>query len=128
VRLEKKVEGQDVSVEFMRLGVGDCFGELALLTGLPRSATAITNEVRILREHTHATVRSVSSVVYGLQECVLLELKRENFTLILQEYQNLRHRITAVVEEMLQETKRLSQEIHRFSPAVANKPAAAHLK
>ncbi len=72
----------------MRLGVGQCVGELALITGLPRTATALANE-----------------------PTVLLELKRDNFMQIMDKYQNIRFHIMGLVEHRLEETQRIDTEI-----------------
>jgi CRP-like cAMP-binding protein len=79
-----------VVVEFLRLGVGQCFGELALITGLPRTAAAVVNE-----------------------PTVLLKLKRENFTRIMDEYQNLRFHVMGLVEHRLEETQRVDTEVNK---------------
>jgi CRP-like cAMP-binding protein len=90
VRLERS-DGKVVS-EFMRLGPGDTFGEMSLLTRLPRTATAIAQE-----------------------DCIILELKRESFEKILNKYQNIHYNIVSLVEQRLEETKRLDEELKKKS-------------
>ncbi|KAL6066497.1 cAMP/cGMP-dependent 3',5'-cyclic-AMP/GMP phosphodiesterase [Balamuthia mandrillaris] len=92
VRLEKTDPGVEnaPSVEFMRLSEGESFGEMSLITGLPRTASAIANK-----------------------RSVVLSLRREDFTSVLNKYQNIRYHITALVSERLKETQRVDRHIQR---------------
>jgi len=74
----------------MRLGEGDCFGEIAIITGMPRTASAIA--------HTN---------------CIVLGLRREKLQGLMNEYQNLRYIITSAVEQRMQETKKVDQQVVR---------------
>jgi len=90
IRLEKTVE--NVSVEFMRLGKGESFGEIALITDLPRTASAIANI-----------------------DSILLQLTREHFKHLLNQYQNLRFNVLSVVEQKLEENKKVSEQVQTLS-------------
>jgi len=93
IRLSKALpDDASVEVEFLRLGVGECFGELALITGLPRSASATANE-----------------------DSMLLELRRDNFTSLLNRYSNIRFHIANLVEQRLEESKRVTSELSKRS-------------
>jgi len=90
IRLEKTVE--NVSVEFMRLGKGESFGEIALITDLPRTASAMANI-----------------------DSILLQLTREHFKHLLNQYQNLRFNVLSVVEQKLEENKKVSEQVQTLS-------------
>jgi len=77
-------------VEFLRLGEGECFGEISLITGLPRIATAIACEANT----------------------VLLELKRDAFMAILSKFPNIRFHILDLVSERLKETQQVDKQVH----------------
>lgn len=74
--------------ELMRLGVGQIFGELSLITGLPRTCSVIANE-----------------------DCVLLELKKESFDRLMRQYQNLRVKLALLVEQRLRENVSIKAEM-----------------
>lgn len=88
IRLERS-DGKAVK-ELVKLGPGDSFGEISLLTGFPRTATAIADE-----------------------DSVVLELKRENFEKILNKYQNIHFNIVSLVEQRLERTKWIDQELRK---------------
>jgi CRP-like cAMP-binding protein len=93
IRLEKSNSDAPAGapdVEFMRLGVGDSFGEMSLITGLPRSATAVACE-----------------------ETTLLELNRARFQSLLAQYQNIRYHVMHVVSERLKESQMFDEHIRK---------------
>lgn len=81
---DKNVE----EIEFKRISVGDAFGEISLLTGLPRTATAIAQS-----------------------KCSLLELKHEKFVSLLQRFQNLHYKVSTLVEQRLREEDSLNRHL-----------------
>jgi len=76
-------------VEFVQLSVGDSFGEISLLTGLPRTVSAIA----------------------ASDNTVLLRIRHEDFVEVLNLYQNIRFDILTLVAERLKETEKLSQQL-----------------
>jgi CRP-like cAMP-binding protein len=74
--------------EFMQMGVGSIFGELSLITGLPRTCSVIANE-----------------------ECVILELTKESFDKLTHQFQNLRVKLAQLVEQRLRENQKVTKEI-----------------
>jgi len=64
VQLKRSRPGDAKDVEFKRLKAGETFGEIALITGLPRQATAVATEDKTL----------------------VLELTRESFLLLLDRF------------------------------------------
>lgn len=92
MRLER-LDAEGVPKEIMRLGVGELFGELSLITGLPRTCSVIANE-----------------------ECVLLELKQEAYEKLLNHYQNLRYKLALLVEQRMKE----SQKVQGMPQSISN--------
>jgi len=84
IRLER------FSKELRRLVSGDCFGEISMLTGLPRTDTAVANE-----------------------DSVLLELKREAFKDLMERYQHIRFHVVQMMEQRLVEGKKLNYIINK---------------
>ncbi|PRP76250.1 hypothetical protein PROFUN_07772 [Planoprotostelium fungivorum] len=83
VRLEKKTEEGGAHM-MMTLGVGQVFGEMSLLTDLPRTATVVANE-----------------------NLSLMELRKHSFRHLLNLYQNLRVKVAMLVEQRLKENNKL---------------------
>ena len=75
------------------LGRGDCFGELAILDGQPRSASALVVEsailIRISREDLRSWLSSRPQAALALLETISLRLRRTNESL---------HKIEGIVE------------------------------
>jgi len=83
-------EAKDATpVEFVRLNVGDSCGDMSLLTGLPRRASAVA----------------------GCDNTVLLRIEQEDFMDVLAQYQNIRFDILNLVAERLKETESIDQHI-----------------
>lgn len=87
VRVERLQE-DGTPRELMRYGAGEIFGELSLITGLPRTASVIANE-----------------------ESVILELTQEGFEKMMNTYQNLRLKLAILVEQRLKETFKIQKQI-----------------
>jgi len=98
VRIVKCVEGMEV--ELMKLGPGGSFGEMALMTGQARSASAVTDE-----------------------PTVLFVLKRERFLELLNRFQNLRFQLTAAVEQRVRETQEVSRHVANRSHSASPSPS-----
>lgn len=82
--------------EIKRLSEGECFGEMSLLTGLPRSATVIS-----------------------VTECILLEFGSEAFEVMLDKYPHLKLKLSILMENRLRETipnKPTGRHPSTFSP------------
>eukprot|EP01104_Vermistella_antarctica_P012588 TRINITY_DN3678_c0_g1_i1.p1 TRINITY_DN3678_c0_g1~~TRINITY_DN3678_c0_g1_i1.p1 ORF type:complete len:1033 (+),score=246.66 TRINITY_DN3678_c0_g1_i1:239-3337(+) len=88
VRLEKT--DTVGSYEFLRLEEGGSFGELSLITGIPRTASAVA--------HTDVT---------------LFELTRERFSRLLRRYQNIRFHVMSVVDRRMRETKLVDKQLKK---------------
>jgi CRP-like cAMP-binding protein len=78
--------------ELMRMGVGEIFGELSLITGLPRTASIMANE-----------------------DCIILELTKEAFDKILNKYQNLRVKLAILFDQRLKESQKVGAELKKSS-------------
>jgi len=91
--------------EFMQMGVGSIFGELSLITGLPRTCSVIANE-----------------------DCVILELTKEAFDKLTNQYQNLRVKIAQLVEQRLRENQKVTKEILTPRSAKKSPPGIPLLK
>jgi CRP-like cAMP-binding protein len=83
-----RMDDQKSPRELMRLGVGQLFGELSLITGLPRTCSVIANE-----------------------DSVLLELKKESFDRLMRQYQNMRIKLALLVEQRLRENVSIKAEM-----------------
>eukprot|EP01133_Synstelium_polycarpum_P002564 gene2564-2940_t len=68
--------------DFKTLGKGECFGEISLILGLPRTCTARASSAEPTR---------------------LLILKRPGFQRILDKYQNIKYNLTQLVEQRISE-------------------------
>ena len=103
-------------VAFKYLGAGDSFGEMAILSNQPRSATAVASEAT-----------------------VILELRKSSFDRIMHEHQNLRSvktnlsldltHLRFVVQEQYQErveeTQKVDTNIRSRSPSLARRQQSA---
>jgi len=87
VRLVRKGEDGE-SREVMKLGVGDLFGELSLITGLPRTASVIADE-----------------------NCVIFELTKESFDSLMSQFPPLRLKFALLVEQRIKETQKVADEL-----------------
>jgi CRP-like cAMP-binding protein len=74
------------SREIMRLGVGDIFGELSLITGLPRTCSGFYFKMFLL-------LYNLLFLVIANEDSVVLELTKEKFDKLINQYQNLRQEI-----------------------------------
>jgi len=74
--------------EIMRLGQGELFGELGLITGLPRTCSVIANE-----------------------DCIIVELTKSAFDKLTSNYQNLRVKFAILVEQRLKESQKVGKEL-----------------
>lgn len=95
IQVQRRVENEDI--EIMQLCKGDVFGELSLITGLPRTASIVACE-----------------------DCELLELTHRAFKQLMKQYQNLRVKIAYLVEQRLQENEAVSTELR--SPRISSPP------
>jgi len=84
-----RLDDQGQSRELMNLGVGEIFGELSLITGLPRTCSVISNE-----------------------DSVILELKKESFDRLMRQYQNLRVKLAQLVEQRLRQSQQIKEELN----------------
>jgi len=87
VRLVRTDDQRNIR-ELMTLEVGQIFGELSVITGLPRTASVITNE-----------------------DSIILELKKESFDKLMKHYQNLRIKLSMLVEQRLRQTEAIKTEL-----------------
>jgi CRP-like cAMP-binding protein len=83
-----RVDEQGQPRELMTLGVGEIFGELSLITGLPRTASVIANE-----------------------DSIILELKKESFDRLTKQYQNLKVKLALLVEQRLRQSQQIKAEL-----------------
>ncbi len=79
------------------LGRGDCFGELAILDGQPRSASALVVEsailTRISREDLRSWLSSRPQAALALLETISLRLRRTNESLVELAFSDIQHRL-----------------------------------
>jgi len=87
----------------MKLGKGETFGEIALITDLPRTASAISDS-----------------------NSILLRLTKEHFKMLLDQYQNLRFNVISLVEQKLEESLRVNQQVQNIAQRTAS-PIRKHL-
>eukprot|EP01118_Nematostelium_gracile_P002122 TRINITY_DN1227_c0_g1_i1.p1 TRINITY_DN1227_c0_g1~~TRINITY_DN1227_c0_g1_i1.p1 ORF type:complete len:1049 (-),score=230.27 TRINITY_DN1227_c0_g1_i1:34-2751(-) len=87
VRLERNDTDGNPQI-LMTISAGEMFGELSLLTSLPRTASAIANE-----------------------DTVLFELKEDAFEGLIKQFQNLRVKLALLVEQRLKETMKVNLEL-----------------
>eukprot|EP01119_Soliformovum_irregulare_P016677 TRINITY_DN4868_c0_g2_i3.p1 TRINITY_DN4868_c0_g2~~TRINITY_DN4868_c0_g2_i3.p1 ORF type:complete len:1018 (-),score=260.94 TRINITY_DN4868_c0_g2_i3:72-3125(-) len=92
VRLER-FDGEGGSRELLELGVGDIFGELSLITGLPRTCSVV-----------------------AITDTTVLELKQKSFERLMGQYQNLRIKLAILVEQRLKESQKVVTELRRSTP------------
>ncbi len=67
VSVQLEVEGKDEPLEINRLGVGEAFGEMALLTGDPRTATIRTMGDAVLYEIPKSAIQPILEDSEGLE-------------------------------------------------------------
>ena len=72
----------------MSYEAGEIFGELSLVTGLPRTASIIASE-----------------------ECVVLELTQEGYEKLMHSYPSLRLKLAILVEMRLKETVKVQRRL-----------------
>jgi len=84
-----RLDEQGQQRELMSLGVGEIFGELSLITGLPRTCSVIANE-----------------------DSTILELKKESFDRLMKQYQNLRVKLALLVEQRLRQSQQIKEELN----------------
>eukprot|EP01102_Stenamoeba_stenopodia_P008848 TRINITY_DN2592_c0_g1_i6.p1 TRINITY_DN2592_c0_g1~~TRINITY_DN2592_c0_g1_i6.p1 ORF type:complete len:650 (-),score=125.75 TRINITY_DN2592_c0_g1_i6:80-2029(-) len=94
-----------LDVEFKHLKAGEIFGEIALITGLPRQATAI------------ATVDST----------IVMELTRDSFMSLLDRFPNIHYNFVTVVEQYLQSSTIIDHFLPK-SNAISGKHTVASQK
>lgn len=84
IRTDEKGEAREI----MRLGIGTMFGEMSLITGLPRTCSVTSNE-----------------------DTVVLQLKNKAFEQLISRYQNLKLRIALMVEQRLLEHEKIGAQL-----------------
>jgi len=87
VRLER-LDSEGNPQLLMTISAGEMFGELSLLTGLPRTASAVANE-----------------------DSVIFELKEGSFNSLIRQFQNLRVKLALLVEQRLKENQKVNLEL-----------------
>ncbi|PRP78065.1 hypothetical protein PROFUN_14039 [Planoprotostelium fungivorum] len=88
VRLERMGEDGTPRI-LLTLGVGEMFGEVTVLTGLPRTASVYANE----------------------DQTVVLELKKHSFKRLMSIHQNLRVKMALQVEQRMKEAVKVEEEL-----------------
>lgn len=101
---EQKTEQKDI----LSLKQGEVFGELSLITGLPRTCSVIANE-----------------------SSTLLELTEINFNMLMEKYQNLKIKLALMVEQRLKEHAKIFKtpsQMNLVTPETSNGPKGPRKK
>lgn len=95
--------------EIRSLGIGDLFGEVSLISGLPRFYTFICWYNLIIY------IDRTCSVIANENPTVVLELTKKAFNRLTNNFQNLKVKLAMLVEQRLTENKQISNEIYNSS-------------
>lgn len=84
VRVERMQGDPPITIEFARLGPGECVGEIALLLGKPRSANVVANETT-----------------------TVFRIKKDAFDEVLERYPNIRFALSMLVARRVDDVSRV---------------------
>lgn len=111
------------------LGKGDCFGELAILDGRPRSASAVAAEPTVLMTVSRGDMRqwlsSRPASALALLETLSLRLRSANDSLVEMAFSDVEHRLARLLLRLASEGSSTADELPVLE--ITQSELAAHL-